>query len=120
MITETPNIFPAILQAIAQQDLPVLSTQSSETSDISYDSDYDPFPTKWDDYPECDDDETLPQMFLIEPHVDNLDDEPEMVDPEPVQANPAPQQRQQTHFTPRISGFFTVEDLAPQKWNLCF
>ena len=50
MITETPNIFPAILQAIAQQDLPVLSTQSSETSDISYDSDYDPFPTKWDNY----------------------------------------------------------------------
>ena len=45
-----------------------------------------------------------------------------MVDPEPVPANadPAPQQRQQTHFTPRISRFFIVEDLPPQKLNLRF
>ena len=122
MIAETPNIFPLMLQAIVQQDLPVLSTQSSENSNISYDSDYDTFPTKWDNYSRSNSDKTFPQMFLIEPHVDHLDDEPEMVDPEPIptNANPAPQQRQQTHFTLKITGFFTIEDVPPQKWNLRF
>ena len=60
-------------------------------------------------------------MFLTEPHVKHPpNDEPEMVDPEPVsvEAEPAPQQR--THFTPKITGFFTIEDIPPQKWNLCF
>ena len=59
-------------------------------------------------------------MFLTKPHVDHLDDEPEIVDPEPepIQVDPAPQQR--THYTPRITGFFTVEDVPPQKWNLRF
>ena len=60
-------------------------------------------------------------MFLIEPHVEHLpDDEPEMVDPEPVpvEADPAPQQR--IHFTPKIIGYFTIEDIPPQKWNLRF
>ena len=114
MIADPPNIFPTMLQAIAQQDLPMISTQSSDESNISFESIYyDPFTSKWDDYESDNEDDTLPQIFLTEPHVDHPDDEPEMVDPEPVPTNPAPQQRQQTHFTLKISRFFTVEDLPP-------
>ena len=59
-------------------------------------------------------------MFLIEPHVHIPDDEPEIENPDPIDMYPAPQSRQQTHFTPRIIGFFIVEDIPPHKWNLRF
>ena len=58
-------------------------------------------------------------MFLIEPHVEHPpDDEPEMVDPEPVPVEPEPQHR--TQFTPKMTKYFNIEDIPPQKWNLRF
>ena len=103
----------------------MISTQSSDESNISSESIYDdPFTTKWDDYESDNKDETLSQMFLTKPHVDHPNDEQEMVDPEPepepTHADLAPQQRQQTHFTLKITGFFTIKDVPPQKWNLRF
>ena len=62
-------------------------------------------------------------MFLTEPHVHILDDELEIdnLDPEPINVDPAPQHpRKQTYSSLRVSGYFTVEDIPPQKWNLCF
>ena len=118
MIAKMPNIFTTMLQDMAQQDLLVIETESTENSNNSsiYD---DLFTTKWDEYD--DDDDTLPQMFLTEPYIDHPNEEPEMIDPEPepIHVDPAPQQRQ-THFILRSSRFFTVEDVLQQKWNLRF
>ena len=98
---EPTNIFATMLQDLAEQDLPIIETQTSDESDNSsiYD---DLFTTIWDDYD--DEDDTIPQMFLIEPHVEHPpDDEPEMVDPKPVPVEVEPKPQHRTQFTPKMT-----------------
>ena len=54
---EPTNIFAMMLQELAQQDLPIIETQTSDDSNNSFIYD-DPFTIIWDDYD--DENDTLP------------------------------------------------------------
>ena len=123
MIAKTLNIFPTMLKEIVQHDLLILSTNLSDNLDIFTDSVFsNSFSTK-SIYFELESVDTFLQMFLTEPHVHILDDEPKIdnLDPKPNNVDLAPQQpRQQTYSSLGVLGYFIIKDIPPQKWNLCF
>ena len=91
MIADTPNIFPTMLKAITQQDFPVLSSQLSNKSDISPTNSVYSNPSLIESvYFEPENIDALSQMFLIEPHVQMLE-EPEIDNLDPINMDLAPQ-----------------------------